>query len=73
MIARNQHEMMRCLESLNLLDVGEIVFIMANERKETRGQHVRPDYPYTSPLLEKLLIIKNVNGVPILEWREIQS
>ena len=72
MIARNQHEMMHSLEALNLLDVGEIVFIMANERKETRGQHVRPDYPYTSPLLEKLLIIKNVDGVPVLEWREVQ-
>lgn len=72
MLARNQHELMHCLEVLDLLDVGEAVFITANERKETRGIHVRSDYPFTNPLLEKFLTIKKVDGKPVTEWKEIR-
>jgi len=71
-IAKNQHELMRCLEVLNLIELGELVFITANERKETRGKHMRPDYPFTNPLLEKLLTVKKVNEKPVLEWRAIK-
>jgi succinate dehydrogenase/fumarate reductase flavoprotein subunit len=71
-IAPNPHELMRCLEAFNLIDLAELVFIAARERKETRGRHVRPDYPFTNPLLEKLLIVKMVNGKPVMEWREIK-
>ncbi len=69
MVAANQHELMHCLEVLNLLDIGELVFIAANERKETRGRHVRTDYPFTNPLLDKMLLIKNAEGKPVAEWR----
>ncbi|MCJ7594977.1 MAG: FAD-binding protein [Desulfobacterales bacterium] len=69
MIARNQHELTRSLEVLNLLDLGELVCIAARERKETRGQHVRPDYPYTNPKLDKLLIVKKVDGRPVTYWK----
>ena len=70
--AANQHELMRCLEVLNLMDVGEAVFLSARERKESRGMHVRPDYPYTNPLLGKLLIIKKEEeSRPVLECRDI--
>jgi succinate dehydrogenase/fumarate reductase flavoprotein subunit len=72
LMARNQHELIHCLEVLNLLELGELVFITADERKETRGRHVRPDYPFTNPLLEKLLIIKEIDKKPITEWREIR-
>ncbi|MFC1861355.1 FAD-binding protein [Chloroflexota bacterium] len=72
MIARNQHELMHCLEVLNLLDMGELVFVAARERKETRGTYVRPDYPFTNPLLNnKQLIVKKVGENPIAEWQEI--
>jgi succinate dehydrogenase/fumarate reductase flavoprotein subunit len=70
--AKNPHELMRCLEVLNLIELGELVFITANDRKETRGKHIRPDYPFTNPLLEKLLIVKKVNEKPVLEWRAIK-
>ncbi|MFC2046696.1 FAD-binding protein [Chloroflexota bacterium] len=70
MIARNQHELGRCLEALNLLDMGELVFITANERKETRGRHVRTDYPFTNPLLDTYLLIKKTDGVPVTKWKE---
>lgn len=72
MLARNQHELMHCLEVLDLLDVGEVLFIAANERKETRGIHIRSDYQYTNPLLDKFLIIKKVDGKHVTEWKEIR-
>jgi succinate dehydrogenase/fumarate reductase flavoprotein subunit len=69
LIARNPHEQSRALEVLNLIDAGELVCITALERKETRGQHKRTDYTYTNPMLDKWLIIKNVDGRPVTEWR----
>jgi len=69
--AKNQHELMHCLEVLNLLDLGELTFIAAQERKETRGGHKRVDYPYTNPLLnDQLLTIKKVDGKHITEWKK---
>lgn len=70
--ARNPWELIRCLEVRNLYDLGEITFIAALERKESRGMFKRSDYPYTDPLLNgKVLIIKNSEGKPITEWREM--
>jgi len=42
---RNQHEVVRALEVLNLIELGELVCIAAEARKETRGWHERKDYP----------------------------
>jgi succinate dehydrogenase/fumarate reductase flavoprotein subunit len=70
MMAPNPHELGRCLEVLNLLDIGEMVFITAEDRKETRGLHVRPDYPYTNPVLNAFHLIKKINGKTITEWIE---
>jgi succinate dehydrogenase/fumarate reductase flavoprotein subunit len=72
MLAKNPHELMHCLEVLNLIDLGELMFITANERKETRGRHVRSDYPFTNPLLEKFLIVRKIDARPVTEWREIR-
>ena len=66
--ARNQHELMRCLEVFNLSDLAELVFIAALERKETRGAHLRADYPFTNPLLNKHITVKQVGGKPVTEW-----
>ena len=72
-MAKNQHELMHCLEVLNLFDIGEVVFIAASERKETRGNYVRPDYPFTNPLMNnKVLICKKADDKPVAEWREIK-
>lgn len=70
--AKNQHELVRGIEVLNLLDLGELVFIAARERKETRRLHVRPDYPFTNPLLEKLLVIKKIDEKLTMEWRRVR-
>ena len=73
MMARNQWELTRCLETLNLLDLGELVFLAANERKETRGLHNRPDYPLTDPMLDgKSLFIRRVKGEPVIELKKAE-
>jgi len=69
MMARNQHELGRCLEVKNLFEVGELVFQTALDRKETRGLHNRPDYPFTNPLLNKAHIVRKGNGAPVTGWR----
>jgi succinate dehydrogenase/fumarate reductase flavoprotein subunit len=71
--AENQHETMRCMEVLNMFDVGEVIFVAALERKETRGTHRRADFPFANPLMEKLLIIKKADGKPVIEWRETKT
>ena len=74
MKATNRWELTRCLEVLNLFEIGELVFTGALERKESRGLHQRTDYQFTDPLLNnKILVAKKVDGKPILEWREVQS
>ncbi|HYA26870.1 MAG TPA: FAD-binding protein, partial [Thermodesulfovibrionales bacterium] len=74
LMARNRWELTRCLETRNLLDLGELIFLTANERKETRGLHSRSDYPLTNPVLDgKAIFIKRVNGKPVMEWRKIES
>lgn len=71
MVAGNQHELGRSLEVLNMIDMGELVFICSKERKETRGLFNRPDYPLTNPRLNnKVLFIKKSDQKPILEWRK---
>lgn len=70
-IAENQHELTRCLEVFDLLDLGELVFSMAMERKETRGRHIRSDYPFTNPLMNKMLVVKKINGLPVMQWRDV--
>ena len=45
--ARNSHELYRCLEVLNLIDIGETILASALEREETRfyPEHYRIDFP----------------------------
>lgn len=52
-----------------MLDIGELVFLMALNRKETRGLHVRPDYPFTNPVLAQAHVIRIKKNKPFIEWR----
>lgn len=71
MIGGNSHRLMRCLEVLDLMACAEAIFLTALERKETRAQHKRSDFPFTNPLLQdKFLTIRQDAGEPRLEWRE---
>lgn len=50
--AENSHELMRCLEALDLLDLAEACALSALNREESRGPwHKRSDFPFTNPLL----------------------
>jgi succinate dehydrogenase/fumarate reductase flavoprotein subunit len=72
LVARNSHELIRCLEVLNMIEIGEIIFQAARERKETRGKHTRVDYPFTNPLLEKLLVVKKTERGLSFQWRSLK-
>ncbi len=72
--AKNQHELMHCLEVLNLLDIGEVIFTAVRQREETRDKFARLDYPFTNPMLDrKILICKKKGGKLVTEWREIKG
>lgn len=74
LMAGNPHEMGRCLEVFNLLDIGELVFMASAERKETRGNFIRSDYPFTNPMLgNKVLICKKVGEQTVTEWRALKD
>ncbi len=67
--AGNAHELAHCLEVLNLIDVGELVVEGAYDRRETRGLHVRTDYPLTNPLLtDKYHVVRRVEERPFFGW-----
>ncbi len=71
MVAGNPHELGRSLEVLNMMDIGELVFVGSIGRRETRGLHVRPDYPLTNPRLNnKIQVIRRIEGKPVSEWRK---
>lgn len=68
--ASNSHTLMRCVETMDLIDCGETIFLTALERKETRALHKRSDYPFTNPLLqEEFLTIRREGEEFHLEWR----
>jgi succinate dehydrogenase/fumarate reductase flavoprotein subunit len=69
LMAGNAHELMNCLQVLNLIDIGELVLISADDRKETRALHIRSDYTFTDPMLNnKIHVIKRKDGEPATDW-----
>ncbi len=74
LISRNQHELTHCLEVMNLMDIGEIMFLTALARRESRGEFRRSDYPFTNPLLNnKELACKMVENQFVTEWKELKK
>jgi succinate dehydrogenase/fumarate reductase flavoprotein subunit len=74
LMAKDTHELMRCLEALNLMDIGEAAILATMQRKETRStmreSFVRVDYPKSDAAMNKFLIIKLQQGKPDAYWRE---
>lgn len=66
--ASNPHDLYHSLEVLNLMDIAELVLLAVNERKESRDQARRQDYPFTNPMLNKFLVITQKNGKPTFRW-----
>ena len=68
------HSLMRAIETLDLMDNGEIIMHAALERKETRGMHLRSDYTFTNPLLsDKFLNVWQENGTVRKKWRQCRN
>lgn len=68
--ASDSHGLMRTLEILDMIDLGEAVILTGLNRKETRGQFRRADYTYTNLLLNnKLQTIRMVENEPQMEFR----
>ncbi len=72
--AVNQHELVHCLEVLNLLDVAEVMFAAVSERKETREKYRRVDYPYKNPTFdEKMLTCRKGPKGPLIELKDLKA
>lgn len=69
--AENSHELVRCLEVLDLIDIGEVVMRMSDNRKESRPPfHNRCDYIYTDPLLDgKFQTLQKTEDGIVMEFR----
>jgi succinate dehydrogenase/fumarate reductase flavoprotein subunit len=68
--AGNQHDLCHSVEVLNLMDVAELVILAVIERKESRDQARRMDYPFTNPALKKFLVITLKDGKPVFRWEK---
>lgn len=72
--AESPHDLMRCVEGLSLIDIGEVVIRSILLRKESRlsrrGSLMRVDYPETNKELNKLLIVRMENGEQKHYWRD---
>jgi succinate dehydrogenase/fumarate reductase flavoprotein subunit len=69
--AEDSHTLMRCLETIDLMQCGEVIFLTALERKETRALHVRSDYTFTNPLLQdKFITVRQEKGRIRIDWRD---
>lgn len=66
--AGDPHDLCRCLEVLNLMEAAELVLLAVKERRESRGQALRQDYPCLNPLLNKHLIIEKRDDSPAFSW-----
>lgn len=69
--AGNPHELYHCVEVLNQIDIAELVLLAVMERKESRGQARRLDYPSMDPRLNnKFLVITQKDGKPFLRYEQ---
>ncbi|MDL2307176.1 FAD-dependent oxidoreductase [Desulfovibrio sp. OttesenSCG-928-C06] len=68
-----QHELVRCLEALNLMEIAEASLTASLERKETRQDSYDPfrrvDYTEENPEMRKFLVYSKEDGKHRLHWR----
>ncbi len=69
--APNPHYMLSWLELRNLMDVAELHMIASLERKETRGNYIRMDYPEMNPELDKMTVQRLEKGKIVTEFRKM--
>jgi len=71
LMAKNPHYLMRCLEVRNMMEVAEMHIQACLERRETRGDFIRLDYPETNPSWDGLLSYQRLkDGKAVFEMRK---
>ena len=71
LIAQNPHYLMRALEVRNLFDIAEMHITACLERKESRYEHARLDYPAADPALDGMFTFQRLqNGKKVFEMRK---
>jgi len=74
LMAKNPHHLMRCLEVRNIMDLAGVHIQACMERKETRGDHIRIDYPDADPSRLAMLTYQRMeDGKPVIEVRNMQE
>lgn len=72
--ASNAHELMRTAEVFELMDIGETICRCALERKETRYDHVRADFPFPDPkYMDNFMTVAQKGGEFVFGLRERRS
>ena len=72
LMAKNPHQLMRCLEVRNIVDVAEAHIQACLARKESRGRFLRLDYPERDPSLDEALTYSRMEkGQPVVEMRRV--
>lgn len=70
----NRFELTRCLETVNLYDMGEILVRSALDRLESRELHRRADYPITDPLRNgKAHTVRRQGEAVVFDWAPLEK
>ncbi len=76
MKARNRHELVHCVQVLNLIDTAEASIAAARERRESRSRlgHIRSDYPESNDKeFKKFLIVRKEGATTNVYSKPIDS
>ena len=64
---------MRALECRNLIDLAEAHMLACLQRKETRGDFIRFDYPEKDPSLDDMLLYQRIEDEKtVFEMRKVK-
>jgi succinate dehydrogenase/fumarate reductase flavoprotein subunit len=71
LMATNPHYLMRALEARNILELTELHLRGCLERKESRGNYMRTDYPEPDPARDDMVTYQSLkDGRPVMEIRK---
>lgn len=71
-MAKDPHYLMRALECRNLIEMAEVHMNAVMERKESRGNHIRLDYPDRDKSLDYMITYQRLEkGRHVLERRKV--
>lgn len=72
LMANNPHYLMRAIEVRNILDLADLHIQACLERKETRGNYIRVDYPEKDTSRDNMITFQRMEeGKAMLEIREV--